>query len=153
MSTPCDINPAMTLAAMRDCLVAEASAVTVTDTITLGRSIVWLLIAALGETVDDVDALAEGAAAADRLQRELAVARAEIGRLETRLATTEASDRCPMPLDPYHPMGKSRLERDFRRQERDSRRGGADIVDLSAILERERCATGRSQPSDGGDAA
>ena len=142
MSTPCDVNPALTLGAIREALIAEVMAVPAAETVTIWRSTVWLVIGSLADTSDRVEALFEAAAAADRLIRELAIARAEIGRLETRLAVMTANARCPWPVVPA--VSKGRAERAHRRGE---------VVDLTEVLRREQLDRSRPQPPIGGGAA
>jgi len=143
MPTPCDINPTLTLGAIRDSLLAEVLAVPATETVTIRRSIVWLLIGSIAEAIDRVDALFEGSAAADRLLQELAIARAEIARLELH-ATAHDLER--VSVSPYRPMEKSPAEGRIKRRLTE----GGEVIDISELLWREQM--NRHRPTDGGAA-
>lgn len=131
--------PSTVLQELQMMLVAELMAQPAA--IVLSRQIVSIAQAAIGEIAAQVEVLEESAAAADRLQQELAIARADIARMELRMRVREvdASARS------WDPSGKGKVERLHRRD--------AVVVDLGAILAREMGGTSRSQPSDGGDAA
>jgi hypothetical protein len=130
MSIPCDINPALTLGAIRDSLIAEAMQAGGAATITLRRDIVWLMIASIGEVIDRVDVLTESAAVADRLMDELAIANAD--RERWRTAYTAAVCRKAGRIDSPRLVGR-----------------GAEIVDLTPILARD---AGRPIGPEGGAA-
>ena len=125
-----DLSPAIVLAEIRGCLLAELMAKPAPEPISLRRDIAVLILASLGEVIDRVDALAEGSAAADRLRRELDISRADTGRLELLLAAVDL-DRITRP--------RLSLVR------------GGDVVDLTEAFRRERACHVR--PNDGGDAA
>lgn len=133
MSIPCDINPALTLGAIRDSLIAEAMQAGAAATIALRRDIVWLVIASIGEVIDRVDVLAESAAVADRVMEELAIVKAD--RERWRTAYTAA--RC---------SGVGRPDR-LKLVGRE-----AEIVDLTQILAREHRDAGRPIGPEGGAA-
>lgn len=143
MPTPCDINPTLTLGAIRDSLIAEVMTVPAAETVTIRRSIVWLLISSIAEAIDRVDALFEGSAAADRLLQELAIARAEITRLELHLT---ARDLERITASPYRPMEKSPAEGRIKRRLTE----GGEVIDISELLWREQM--NRHRPTDGGAA-
>jgi hypothetical protein len=131
--------PSATLAALTEQFVEELAARPAPEPVVIRRGVVALIVAALGNVLDQIEALEEGAAAADRLTEELAIVRAD--RERWRLASeayhaawgreVERAERSP-----YQPMEKGRLERLHRR---------GVVVDLTEAFRRERA----SQPGTG----
>lgn len=95
MPTPA-ISPAIVLSEIRACLFAEVMARPAPEPVTIRRDIAVLIAASIGDVIDRVDALAEGAAAADRLARELEILKAEKARIELLLTAVDL-DRIARP--------------------------------------------------------
>ena len=121
-------------------MLAEVIAQPAAVTITVRRDMFTLIAAALTEVIDTVAILEDGASAADRLVRELRIARAEIARLELH-ATARDLDR----ISPTNERG-STMRHPLHRH-----RGEADVIDLVEVFRRERGA--QPVPPDGGSAA
>lgn len=143
MSAPDDIRPATVLGAIRSGLLAEITTTPVERDIVMQRHIMWMLISSLGEVIDQIEALEEGAAAADRLTEELAIVRADRERWRLLSETDRAAwgKEVDYRRSPYSPMEKGRLERLHRR---------GVVVDLSEVFRRERAQPG---PAPEGGAA
>jgi hypothetical protein len=139
---PIVVDPLLFLRAMAkrfaDALAAQPAA----ETITLPRDIVAMALAGLADTIDRVEEAVEGSAAADRLIQELAIAKADVGRLETRIAVMEARGHCPRPV--VVSLETSQTERAHRR---------GTVIDLTEEFGRERREAGMPTPPTGGDAA
>lgn len=145
---PMVVDPTLVLRAMSSRFTTELASQPAAETITLPRDILVFALAALADTIERVDEAVEGAAAADRLIQELGIAKAEIGRLETRIAVMEAGGRCPRPVSvvpsPHRPLEKSAEER---------ARCRGKVIDLTDAFGRERREAGTPTPPTGGDAA
>lgn len=150
-----DITPIDALTMIRDRLTGAAMAVPVDQPIVMTRYDVWSMAVVIGDTIDRVDALAEGSAAADRLARELRIEQAVSAQLRLQV---EALRRGIVPAAPTDlAMFRSRcawpahLSPEKSRAERAHRRG--EVVDLTEELGRERRDSGRPVPPTGGGAA
>ena len=145
------ISPAKVLEEIQMMLVGEL--VAQPSAIVLSRQIVSILQAALGDIAGQVDALAEGAAAADRLATELRIALAARDAAEAKLRLiTAAPAQWARLQDPHSPAWD--MSGSTRKGELDtSARRRCKIVDLSEAMSRERRDAGRPvPPSDGGAA-
>jgi hypothetical protein len=135
--------PSATIAALTEHLVEELASRPSPDPVVIRRGVVALIVSALADVRDQIEALEEGAAAADRLTAELAIVRAD--RERWRLASeayhaawgreVEQAERSP-----YSPMDKGRIERLHRR---------GVVVDLSEAFRRERASQPGPAPEGG----
>lgn len=141
--SPCFASKVLT--EIQHMFVAELTARPASDTITLRRSDVMMLQAALGDLADKVAVLEESADVADRLHGELRIALAAKEIVEQKL---RLSGRPLYVVDPsreaWDPTGKGAVEAAHKR--------GALIIDLSEELARERRDAGRSIGPEGGAA-
>lgn len=138
-----EISPQTTLAALRQLLLREMMRVKPGEPVPIERDMIVSIAIGLDGVIDQIDALAEGSAAADRLVQELAIARAEIGRLETRLEVRAAIPRLDnlraAPTDVVDALRRSAPR-------------GATIVDYTEVFAREQAANRGVAPT-GGDVA
>lgn len=150
MTTASIACSSLILAEIRQCLFAEIASTKAAATIAMRRDIVTLIAASLGEVIDDIRALEEASAAADRLTRELNIARAAYKQLELQLIARDLERISPSP---YSPAGKGRIERLAGRIRRRFTDGG-EIIDISDAMWREQMDRARSadRPTDGGAA-
>ncbi len=132
-----------TIAALTEHLVEELASRPSPEPVVIRRGVVALIVSALADVRDQIEALEEGAAAADRLTQELAIVRAD--RERWRLASEAYHAAWGREVDhrrsPYQPMDKGCLERLHRR---------GVVVDLSEVFRRERAQPG---PAPEGGAA
>lgn len=142
MARPVDLTPSLVLGAIRDSLLAEIMARPAPEPIVIRRDIAMMIASSISEQIDQVDALAEGAAAADRLSQELAIARADIRRLELKLEVRAATPR----FDNFGPAPSNVVEA-LRR----AAPIGATIIGLTEAFARERRGAGCTD-GDGGAA-
>lgn len=106
------------------------------EPVRIDRRHVAILQAAIGELIGQIEVLEEGAAAADRLTKELAIVVADRERWRTAAAT-------------YHDAGGREVDRSARRLHLVL---AGEVVDLSEEFRRERRDVGRSVGPEGGAA-
>ncbi len=124
----------LVLTAVRRMMLSEIIKQPAAETITVPRDLFTLIIPSISEVLDTIAILEEAGLAADRLHRELAIARADVAHLEARLRVSEAAHgRCPHELDP---AGKGRLEAEHHRLTM------APVIDISAWFGRGRRQSG-----------
>lgn len=167
LRTP-EISPATVIGEIRAILIAELEARPAPEPVVVSRSVTTILAAVLSEQIDQIEVLAESAAAADRLGRELRIARAECRLLEQQLIARDligldrpAGDRPGgAPVAVLCTRGKSEIEGRLRGEIerrlgglRPRRPEGAVIVDLTEALARERRDAERPMPPTEGGAA
>ena len=92
MSRATRLLPSHVLSEVRRMLEVEIVSQPVTGTIEISRSGLVLAFAALADVAAEVEVLEEGADATDRLTRELAIAHAEIERLQLQLVARDIVD-------------------------------------------------------------
>lgn len=152
-----EISPATVIGEIRALLIAELMARPAPEPVVLSRSVATILAASLSEQIDRVATLAEGSALADRLLRELHIARAEIERLELQLVARDlAGVDQPgggggAPVAVLCSRAKGAIERRHHRPA--GRPGGAEIVDLREALAREHRTAGHPVSDTDGGAA
>jgi hypothetical protein len=172
MTTGSKFNASMVLTDIRNLMFAEVITQPAAPTITVRREMFTLLGASLAEQAATVARLEAGAAEADRLKRDLAIAEADKANLELRLTIAEflASRHLPAPVHIGLDMGRevkpsdasvaatrACFERDraiypSREKAQEERRfRTATIIDMSEAFGREQAAR-RSATDDGGAA-
>lgn len=125
------LPPSATLREMRLMLEAEIVAQPASISISFARTHAVVALSALADLEDEVGALEEARAAADRLARELAIAHSEIERLRLQMIARD--------------LVAARIPAGYRSS-------GGNVVDLTEALRRERRDTGRPVGPEGGAA-